>query len=50
MKKFLRQPNDGRSGYITLGFFFLAYTATMALVVAPDLVKSLIDAALIWPF
>jgi hypothetical protein len=44
MKKFLRQPHQGPSGYVALMLFLLAYTATLALVIAPDKVKSAVDA------
>lgn len=43
MKIFFRQPHQGRSGYIALMLFLLAYTATMALVIAPERVKSALD-------
>lgn len=44
MKFFLRQPHQGRSGYVALMLFVMAYTATMALVIAPEHVKSAMDA------
>lgn len=44
MRIFLRQPHQGRSGYVALMLFLLAYTATLALVIAPDHVKSAMDA------
>lgn len=50
MKIFLRQPHQGRSGYVALMLFLLAYTATLALVIAPDHVKSAMDAPWTWPF
>lgn len=49
MKLFLRQPHQGRSGYVALMFFLLAYTAALALVIAPEHVKSAMDASAIWP-
>jgi len=45
----LRQPQRGRSGYRALLAFLLAYLAAMALVIAPDAVKSALDAAWGWP-
>lgn len=42
---FLRQPHQGRSGYVALMLFLLAYTATLALVIAPEHVKSALDAS-----
>lgn len=50
MKIFLRQSHQGRSGYATLLLFLLAYTAAMALVIAPEHVKSVTDASWTWPF
>lgn len=50
MKFFLRQPHHGRSSYVALMLFLLAYTATMALVIAPDHVKSAMDAPWTWAF
>jgi hypothetical protein len=50
LKFFLREPHQGRSGSVALILFLLAYTATMALVIAPDQVKSALDAPLTWPF
>lgn len=49
MKIFLRQAYQGRSGYVALLLFLLAYSATMALVVAPEQVKSAMDAPWAWP-
>lgn len=43
MKIFLRQPHQRRSGYIALTLFFLAYTATIALVIAPEHIKAATD-------
>lgn len=48
MNIFLRQSYQGRSGYVALTLFLLAYTATLALVVAPDRVNSAIDAPWAW--
>lgn len=50
MKVFLRQPHKGRSGYAALMLFFLAYIAAIALVVAPESVKSAMDAPWTWHF
>ncbi len=49
MKIFLRHPHQGRSGYVALMLFLLAYTATLALVIAPEQVKSAMDASWSWP-
>lgn len=49
MRIFLRQPHQGRSGYVALILFLLAYTATLALVIAPEQVKSAMDASWTWP-
>jgi hypothetical protein len=49
VKILLRQPNQGRSGYIALMLFLLAYTATLALVIAPEHDKSAMDASWAWP-
>ncbi|MCT8331488.1 hypothetical protein [Albidovulum sediminis] len=50
MKTFLHQLHQGRSGYLALMVFLLAYAATMALVIAPDQVRSAMDALRTWPF
>ena len=50
MKTLFRQPHQGRSGYVALMIFLLAYTATLALVIAPERVKSAMDASSTWPF
>lgn len=50
MKTFFRQPQQGRSAYVALLLFLLAYAATMALVIAPEQVKSALDAPWLWPF
>lgn len=50
MKLFLRQSHQGRSGYVALVLFLLAYAATLALVIAPEQVKSAVDAPMAWPF
>lgn len=49
MKMFLRHPHQGRSGYVALMLFLLAYTATLAVVIAPEQVKSAMDASWSWP-
>jgi hypothetical protein len=49
VKIFLRHPHQGRSGYVALMLFLLAYTATLALVIAPEHVKSAMDASWSWP-
>lgn len=49
MTVFLRQPHHGRSGYVALMLVLLAYTATLALVIAPEHVKSAMDASWTWP-
>lgn len=49
MKIFLRHPHHGRSGYVALMLFLLAYTATLALVIAPEQVKSAMDSSWSWP-
>lgn len=49
MKAVLRPQYQGRSGYVAFVVFLLAYTATMALVIAPEQVKSAIDAPWTWP-
>jgi hypothetical protein len=49
VKHLFRPTHQGRSGYIALFVFILAYTATMALVIAPERVKSAMDAPLTWP-
>ena len=46
---FLRHPHQGRSGYVALMLFLLAYTATLAIVIAPEQVKSAMDASWSWP-
>lgn len=46
---FLRHPHQGRSGYVALMLFLLAYTATLAIVIAPEQVKSAMDASGSWP-
>lgn len=48
MKILLRKSHHDRSGYAALTLFFLAYTATMAFVIAPDQVKSAMDAPWVW--
>ena len=48
MKIFLRQPHQGRFGYVALMLFLLAYTATLALAIAPDHVKAALDDPRIW--
>jgi hypothetical protein len=50
VKIFLRQAYRRRSGYGALLLFILTYSATMALVIAPDHVKEAIDALRTWPF
>ncbi|WP_374428363.1 hypothetical protein [Tabrizicola sp.] len=50
MKTLLRPSHQGRSGYISLVLFALAYTATLALVIAPDQVKFALDATWIPTF
>lgn len=45
MKILLRKPHQGRSGYVALMLFLLAYTATLAVVIAPEHVKSAMDAS-----
>jgi hypothetical protein len=50
VKSLLRQPYQGRAGYVALVLFLLAYIATMALVIAPEHVKSAMDATWTWPF
>lgn len=47
---FLRRPHQGRSGYVALMLFLLAYTATLAFVIAPEYALSVIDAGLARPF
>ena len=49
MKHLFREPDAGLSGYAALAAFALAYVAVMAVVIAPDQVKSLLDAAFGWP-
>jgi len=49
VKILLRQPHQGRSGYVALMLFLLAYTATLAVVIAPEHVKSAMDASWTWP-
>lgn len=49
MKALLRRPHQGRSGYVALMLFILTYTATLALVIAPEHVKSAMDASWTWP-
>lgn len=46
---FLRKPYQGRSGYVALLLFLLAYGATLALVIAPDQVKAAMAASWAWP-
>ena len=48
MKILLRKSHHGRSGYTALMLFILAYTATMAFVIAPDQIKSAMDAPWAW--
>lgn len=43
MKAFFRKSHQGRSGYLALMLFVLAYAATLALVLAPDHVKAAMD-------
>ena len=50
MKRVLRQPHQGRSGFVALTLFLLAYTASMALVIAPQQVKAAMDAPWTWVF
>lgn len=45
MKTLLRPSHQGRSGYVALVLFGLAYMATLTLVIAPDQVKFALDAA-----
>lgn len=45
MKTFLRQPHQGRSGYVALMVFLVAYAVTVAFVIAPKQVMSAMDAA-----
>lgn len=49
MKLFPRQPHQGRSGYVALMLLLLAYTATLALVIAPEHVRSAMDSSWTWP-
>lgn len=49
MKNLFRPSHQGRSGYIALIVFILAYTATVALVIAPEWVKSAMDTPWNWP-
>ncbi len=49
MKGLIRQPHQGRSGYIALIGFLLVYTAAMAFVIAPDRVKSAMETDVTWP-
>ena len=48
MKILLRKSHNGRSGYAALMLFLVAYTATMALVIAPEQIKSAMDAPWAW--
>lgn len=48
MKILLRHPDRRWSGYVALTIFLLAYSATMALVIAPDRFKAAKDAPLTW--
>jgi hypothetical protein len=48
MKTILRQPQQGRSGYAAVLVFIVAYSATMALVIAPEHVKAAMDAPWAW--
>lgn len=49
MKALLRHPHQGRSGYLALTLFLLAYAATLVLVIAPDRVTSALAAPLSAP-
>lgn len=46
MKHLFRQTGPGRTGYSALIVFALAYLAVLALVVAPDQVRTALDSAL----
>jgi hypothetical protein len=48
VKTLLRQPHQGRSGYVALMLFLLAYIAILALVIAPKHVKSAMGASWTW--
>jgi hypothetical protein len=50
MKTLFRQPHQSRSGYVALVAFLMAYTATMAVVIAPGQVKLTLDASWTWLF
>jgi hypothetical protein len=44
VKRIIRNPDDGRSGYWSLVLFTLAYFAAFALVLAPDASRMALDA------
>ncbi len=46
MRHLLRQPHNAPSGYVALMVFLMAYIASMALVIAPDHVKSAMDTSI----
>jgi hypothetical protein len=48
VKALLRQRHQGRPGYVALMLFLLAYIAILALVIAPEHVKSAMDASWAW--
>lgn len=50
MKIFPRQPHQGRYGYAAWMLFLLAYTATIAVVIAPEHVKLAMDILWTWLF
>ncbi|MDP3341886.1 hypothetical protein [Frigidibacter sp.] len=45
MKHLFRRPDSGLSGYAALALFAAAYLAVIAVVIAPDAVKSAFDAS-----
>jgi hypothetical protein len=49
VKQVPRQPHQGRSRYLALLVFGLAYAAAFAVVVVPDQVRNTMDGVLIWP-
>lgn len=44
MKHLFRHPDPGLSGYAALALFAAAYMAAIAVLIAPDAVKSAFDA------
>ena len=44
MKTLLRQPHQGRSGYVALMVFLLTWIAAMAVAIAPRQVMSTLEA------